>query len=248
MGIRLFFALAVLCLWFGACGFDDGEFDRGEEIEGCAEGDDCSDVPTGPIPADGSGDHHTTVIPGSSASSGSASADGDEYHEVEESASEPEAYDLACADDPDICRFCGPPIEVADECPSGDPSFECQVFELVNEYRVDHGQDPLGYDGTLAASAKIHAMDLNHCDYFAHDSLDGSTFFDRCADNGYSGTCTGENIGGGQRTPEDVMEAWIASPGHRHNILYAHHTHVGIAYYEGSGNYGRYWLKHFGRE
>lgn len=159
----------------------------------------------------------------------------------------PTDADLQCADDPDICRFCGPPIDVVESCSDGDETFECRVYELVNERRADVGLAALDYDGTLAQSAMIHAMDLNYCDYFAHDSLDGTTFFDRCVDNGYPETCTGENIGGGQSTPEDVVEAWMESPGHRANILYEHHTEVGIAFYEGEGTYGRYWLKHFGR-
>ena len=251
------------------CGDECG--DEQEQSNHCS-GDDCSDESTGPRAADGTGEHGVSVVPGTvhrpdsedeieqedSADTPAGQAQeepdaGEGAPQENESATngagaQPQGYDLQCADDEAICRFCGPPIEVATSCPSGDTSVECQVLDLVNEKRVDHGLDPLGYDGTLAASAKIHAMDLNHCDFFAHDSLDGTSFFERCADNGYAGTCTGENIGGGQQTPQAVMDAWVASPGHRENILYPHHTHVGVAYYEGSGTYGRYWVKHFGRE
>jgi hypothetical protein len=156
-------------------------------------------------------------------------------------------FDLTCAADLEICRFCGPPVEVATSCSESDSSFPCQVYRLVNKERVDHGLPPLGYDGTLAASAKIHAMDLSLCDFFAHDSLDGTSFFQRCAENGYGGTCTGENIGGGQTSPEAVVAAWMASPGHRENILYPHHTEMGIGYFVGDGGYSRYWVKHLGR-
>ncbi len=154
---------------------------------------------------------------------------------------------LDCADDPDVCRFCGPAQGVVTECPPGDPSFPCQVWELVNEERTSRGLHALGYDGTLAESAMIHAMDLSLCDYFAHDSLDGTTFFQRCAANGYGGTCTGENVGGGQSSPVSVVAAWMDSPSHRENLLYPHHTELGVAYFEGDGNFGRYWVKHFGR-
>ena len=166
---------------------------------------------------------------------------------------EPEAeadggLDLSCADDPQICRFCGPPVPVVQSCPDSNISFECQVFRLVNQERAANGLVEVTYNATLAESAMIHAMDLMHCVYFAHNSLDGTTFFQRCAENGYSGTCTGENIGGGQQTPQSVFNAWMNSSSHRANILYPHHRELGVAFYENSGGlHSRYWVKHFGR-
>lgn len=220
---------------------DQDEFpeeDGGEDADG-SDGDDDSDT-------SGDGDDGNSGDDGDDGSDDiSTPSDGDGDSDSDFVVTDD---DLQCADDPAICRFCGPAQGVVEECPDGDDSFACQVFALVNETRAAHGKDTLEYDGTLAESAMVHAMDLNYCDFFAHDSLDGTTFFERCADNGYAGTCTGENIGGGQSTPEDVMEAWMDSPGHRDNILYDNHTEIGIAYYEGDGTYGRYWLKHFGRD
>ena len=43
----------------------------------------------------------------------------------------------------------------------------------------------------------------------------------------------GENIAKGQRTPEEVMNAWMNSDGHRKNILNASYTTIGVAYYNG---------------
>ena len=169
--------------------------------------------------------------------------------EALESEEEPESeeLDLSCADDPSICRFCGPPQDVVESCPAGDPSFECRVFEKVNQIRVDAGLNAVDYHADLAWSAMVHAMDLSLCDYFSHDSLDGTSFFDRCHDGPFEGTCSGENIGGGQSSPQAVIDAWMDSPGHRDNILYPHHEYLGVAYFEGDGNFSRYWLKHFGR-
>jgi uncharacterized protein YkwD len=248
---------------FVACGFDDFEVDfdtppdfNDRECESdedpCDEGDE-----PGLRPADGSDDHPVSTYPATpgpaanNPSNGDDSdepEDSDEESEVEEPEDEPDTSpDLQCSDDPNICRFCGPPEDVVTDCSPGDSSFECQVFDLVNQERIDNGLNPVTYNATLAESAMIHAMDLSTCDYFAHDSLDGTTFFERCQANGYPGTCTGENIGGGQTTPQAVFDAWMASPGHRDNILYPHHDELGVAYYEGSGTYQRYWLKHFGR-
>lgn len=240
-------ATAAISAGFAACGFQDFEIDD-ENASSCNEGEDCDE---GAAPGPPAGDHESTAIPRSndSTETDENSSQQPDDGSSNDSSTSPDDLDLQCADDPDICRFCGPPVDVVDECPEGDDSFACQVFEEVNEIRADHGLNTLDYNGTLAESAMIHAMDLNHCDFFAHDSLDGTTFFERCSDNGYSGTCTGENIGGGQQTPEAVIDAWMDSPGHRENILYENHTELGVAFYdEGSGSYNRYWVKHFGRD
>lgn len=247
MGIRRLSLLAVTAGFWGlvaACGYEDAEYhDEIVERQQDCDGTDCEEDDT-----EQSRDHDQSVHPRVDEAHDSEADDRDGRHQSETSRSD-ESFepDLQCAEDEEICRFCGPPRDVVDECPEDDDRFECRVFELVNEIRADHGLDELDYDGTLAESAMIHAMDLNHCDYFAHDSLDGTDFFGRCEANGYAGTCTGENIGGGQSTPEDVVDAWMESPSHRDNILYEHHTEIGIAYYEGGGTYGEYWLKHFGR-
>lgn len=176
---------------------------------------------------------------------------GTEEQEAEEEVSfeEPEevSFDLSCATEDGVCRFCGPPVDVVTSCPDGDQRFECQVFRLVNQERVSKGLVPVTYNAELAASAQMHAMDLSLCDYFAHNSLDGTTFFQRCGASEYDGICTGENIGGGQRTPQAVFDAWMASPSHRDNIHHAPHRELGVALYVGDGNFGRYWVKHFGR-
>ena len=258
---RLLFPF-VLVVFMAACGPEETSIDI--EDGHVPEGDDGEYFE--PNLSDEGLDHEVTVYPGRGEDSIAPPMDEDEEgehqeEEVEEedqsTVEEPEAeagsteesteLELGCADDADICRFCGPPVGVVSECPESDSSLPCQVFRLVNQEREAHGLHALEYNGTLAESAVIHAMDLNHCDFFAHDSLDGTTFFQRCAQNGYEGSCTGENIGGGQRSAQAVFDAWMDSPGHRHNMLYDRHFEVGIGYYEGSGAYGRYWVKHFGR-
>jgi uncharacterized protein YkwD len=50
---------------------------------------------------------------------------------------------------------------------------------------------------------------------------------------GISYRTAGENIAMGQRTPEEVVKAWMDSPGHRANILNNTYTHIGVGYVEG---------------
>ena len=63
-------------------------------------------------------------------------------------------------------------------------------------------------------------------------------------DFGVHYTSAGENIAAGQRTPEEVMNSWMNSSGHRANILNKNFDTIGIGFYEG-GSYGTYWTQLF---
>jgi uncharacterized protein YkwD len=54
----------------------------------------------------------------------------------------------------------------------------------------------------------------------------------------------GENIAAGQRTPQEVVNSWMNSPGHRANILNRNYTKIGVGYASG-GEYGTYWTQMF---
>lgn len=251
MSRRLLFAALMIMVTAASCGFEERDEDDLMVI------DDMDGPSTAPSWV-GMGQDVEMSLPVESMSPYDSSQEAEpeepaageqasEESELDEEVPESEELDLSCADDPSICRFCGPPQDVVESCPSGDPSFECRVFEKVNQIRVDAGLNAVEYHADLAWSAMVHAMDLSLCDYFSHDSLDGTSFFDRCHGGPFEGTCSGENIGGGQSSPQAVIDAWMDSPGHRDNILYPHHEYLGVAYFEGDGNFSRYWLKHFGR-
>ena len=97
--------------------------------------------------------------------------------------------------------------------------FESEVLDLVNAERADQGLHPLNADTNLATAARDHSEDMGLQDYFSHTSLDGRTVPDRITAAGYSFNTYGENIAAGQPTPERVVDAWMASSGHRANIL-----------------------------
>ena len=78
-------------------------------------------------------------------------------------------------------------------------------------------------------------------DYFAHNALSGQTFVDRIMRTHYvpaaSSWFLGENLAWGSRaeaTPRQIVRAWMASPGHRHNILQGHFREIGIAIVAGA--------------
>jgi len=54
----------------------------------------------------------------------------------------------------------------------------------------------------------------------------------------------GENIAAGQSTPQQVVQAWMNSPGHRANILSRSYTRIGVGYAKG-GSQRYYWSQMF---
>ncbi len=107
---------------------------------------------------------------------------------------------------------------------------------LLNEQRREAGRGPLRRDSRLGVAADGHARDMAARGYFAHDSLDGRSFFDRIKQAGYlrpnpSTWTVGENIAWGSgrlANPGEIVTAWMASPGHRRNILSADYREIGL--------------------
>lgn len=120
-----------------------------------------------------------------------------------------------------------------------------RVADEINDKRSAAGCKPLRYDGRLATAARKHSADMARRGYFAHNTPDGTTPWDRIRAEGY-GQPSAENIAAGQATPADVVAAWMKSPGHRANILNCSSHAVGVGFYRG-GSYGTYWTQDFGR-
>jgi uncharacterized protein YkwD len=108
-----------------------------------------------------------------------------------------------------------------------------------------HGLSPLTLDARLAAAAEAHSADMVRRDFFAHESPDGRQVWDRAVAAGYAYRKVAENIAAGQRTADEVVRGWMASQGHRANILDRDLTQIGIGRAEG-GSYGVHWTQVFG--
>lgn len=115
-------------------------------------------------------------------------------------------------------------------------TFEEQVAELVNVQRWDWGGGhlpPLKLQSNLIACAEEHSDSMAVHDYFSHrDFFAGcNTLSTRLANAGYTGwTSAGENIAAGYASPAAVMAAWMASSGHRANILSSSYRDFGVGY------------------
>ena len=122
--------------------------------------------------------------------------------------------------------------------------FEAQVVQLVNQERAKAGLKPLTANAPLSKVARTKSADMRDKNYFAHNSPTYGSPFDMMKSFGITYRTAGENIAAGQRTPEQVVIAWMNSPGHRANILNANYTEIGVGYVAG-GSYGHYWTQHF---
>jgi len=120
-----------------------------------------------------------------------------------------------------------------------------QILTRVNAERAKAGCKAVVLDPRLTAAAAGHAQDMATNNYFSHTSRDGRTFVDRIKAQGYP-VPRSENIAAGQPTVTAVMDAWMASAGHRANILDCSAVAMGAASANG-GSYGIYWVQTFGR-
>lgn len=112
--------------------------------------------------------------------------------------------------------------------------YAAEVVRLVNVERSKAGLPALASNNAkLNQVALDKAKDMYHNNYFSHTSPTYGSPFDMMRSYGIKFTYAGENIAKGQRTPQEVMNAWMNSPGHRANILNSNFTTIGVAYYNG---------------
>jgi uncharacterized protein YkwD len=99
----------------------------------------------------------------------------------------------------------------------------------ANRTRASHGRPALIWDPDLAAAALDHARDLLATQRFSHTGGDGSNVLQRVQRHSTAWSGAGENLAMGQATPWDAIASWLASPGHRANLLHMRFTHAGAA-------------------
>ncbi|MGW1724080.1 CAP domain-containing protein [Streptomyces sp. NPDC002306] len=122
---------------------------------------------------------------------------------------------------------------------------EAEVITLTNTERARAGLRPLAADPHLHSAARAHCADMAARAFYSHTSPEGGQPWDRAAAAGSTRRSIGENIACGQRSPAEVVEGWMNSPGHRANILKPQFTHIGAGF-AGGGPAGTYWTQLFG--
>lgn len=123
-------------------------------------------------------------------------------------------------------------------------AIEMEVVRLVNVERAKVRLKPLKENVYLSKVARIKSQDMINKKYFSHYSPTYGSPFQMMKKFGIKYTTAGENIAMGQRSAREVMAAWMASPGHRRNILNPNFTQIGVGVARDSR--GRlYWTQMF---
>jgi len=129
------------------------------------------------------------------------------------------------------------PAPEATEAPAPEPAedggssdFGGDVLSLVNSYRSSSGLSSLKYSSAMQKAADTRAKEC--ASSFSHTRPDGSSAYTALTERGISFTAFGENIfaasGMDSVSAEYVVEQWMASSGHRENILRDGFTHMCI--------------------
>lgn len=130
-----------------------------------------------------------------------------------------------------------------------------QVLELVNRARATSRQcsgknfnatQPLRWNRQLAQVAHKHTEDMVKNRYFAHEGPDGKTLADRLLIQQYRWRHSGENIAAGHGSTRQVVQGWLASPGHCANIMNGGFTESAAYVYDASSEAGIYWTQVLG--
>lgn len=108
-----------------------------------------------------------------------------------------------------------------------------QLVSLINQKRAEEGLPLLNLDPELSQAAVGKAQDMFVKDYWAHNSPDGLTPWIFIRNAGYNYLYAGENLAKNFANSEGVVNAWMASPSHRANILKSEYQDVGFAVVNG---------------
>lgn len=132
------------------------------------------------------------------------------------------------------------------------PDLRTEILTLVNDIRTGRKLKPLTYSSQLEQSAQAYADRMINEGFFGHTAPDGEVLKDRVMRTGYydrtfstdcycmKGYALGENLARGQKTPKEVVDAWMKSPSHRDAIINPDYTDLGVGVRSGI------WVQHFG--
>ncbi|MGF1455335.1 MAG: CAP domain-containing protein [Alphaproteobacteria bacterium] len=107
------------------------------------------------------------------------------------------------------------------------------VLTAVNRERGRRGLTLLRAEARLDRIAQGHAADMAQSRFMAHGGSDGSTLGERALRGGYPYRRIAENVASGQSSVAQVVEGWMASPGHRANLLAPGMVDLGVGFAEG---------------
>lgn len=111
-----------------------------------------------------------------------------------------------------------------------------EVIHLTNQKRGEAGLSHLAYNAALTQAAQAKGEDMLTKDYWAHVAPDGTEPWIFFINAGYDYRYAGENLARDFTNPASTVEAWMASPTHKDNLLSAKYSEIGVAVVEGDLN------------
>ena len=124
------------------------------------------------------------------------------------------------------------------------------VIDITNKYRAQNGNlPPLKENSKLDFSAEKKLQDMFVRQYFEHTSPNGVGVADLATELGYDYIVIGENLAlGNFKDDQALVDAWMASPGHRANILDKRYQDIGVSVMKGVYQGKSVWMavQHFG--
>ena len=134
------------------------------------------------------------------------------------------------------------PNETTAKLSADENSYVQQIVDLVNQERRKEGLSSVTLDSTLTNAAMTRAKEIEIS--FAHTRPNGTSFSTVLAEYQISYRAAGENIAWGQSSPQEVMNGWMNSSGHRANILNANYKKIGVGYYKNASG-RKFWSQLF---
>lgn len=114
-------------------------------------------------------------------------------------------------------------IDKVDQIPT---AFELALLQAINSERMSRGLSELKVDGKLMEQSRSWCLHMMQTGSLSHSNYN-----------------CGENIARGQQDIPEAVRTWMASPGHRANILNRSYTTIGGTGY--SGTKGPWWINEF---
>lgn len=108
-----------------------------------------------------------------------------------------------------------------------------QITAGLNASRTSNALASVSFSPVLAQAASDHACDMSRNRFFSHRGSDGSDVQLRARRAGYQNCLIAENLAWGYPKPEQIIEGWMQSPGHRHNMLHGRVKEFGIGIVQG---------------
>lgn len=129
------------------------------------------------------------------------------------------------APSPTAAETTAPPLEPIDVAATDPEEYAAELFALTNEARADEGLEPLELDACAEEHALGRAEAQRGAERLTHAPM---TEVNQDCDVAVGGATSGENLAGDAYSAHSIVQAWLASPSHRANLLNPEFTRIGV--------------------